>query len=258
MALSWSGRRKTLYSGVIFVIGFILLVIVYELFFTAVATCFDGKQNNGEAGVDCGGSCSLLCHDTAHDPVVLWSRAFGVGSAVGQGNYYTAAAYVQNNNVGAGAKQVKYSLQLFDTNNALIVERDGVANIPPVQVVPIIEPNIGVGNRTVSRTLFAFTDDPTTIVWNKVPASQLPTLRVTQQNLSSDASRLSAIVVNDTLNDAKNVTVAAVLFDADGVARAASKSLVDVPRQSSVPVTFTWSGGTPNIVRAEITILPSF
>jgi hypothetical protein len=258
MALSWSGRRKTLYSGVVAVIGFVLLIILYETFLTTPISCFNNKQDGTETGVDCGGSCALLCHDTAHDPVVLWARSFSVGSAAGQGNYYTAAAYVQNNNAGAGAKQVKYSFQLFDTNNVLVIEKDGVLNIPPVQTVPVIEPNINVGNRDVARTLFAFTDDPHTIVWNKIPTSKLPTLHITQQNLSLDGARLSAILVNDTINDAKSVTVTAVLFDSGGVARAASKSLLDIPRKSSTPVTFTWPGGVPNIVRAEITILPSF
>jgi hypothetical protein len=87
----------------------------------------------------------------------------------------------------------------------------------------------------------------------------MPTLHVAEQNLNADASRLSATIVNDTLKDARNVTIAAVLFDSGGVARAASKSLiVDVPAKSSVPVVFTWAGGVLTIVRAEITILPSF
>ncbi|MDE1925236.1 MAG: hypothetical protein KGH79_03585 [Patescibacteria group bacterium] len=253
MALSWSGRRQILYTSVGAVIVFILLMVIYEAFFTAAPSCFDNKQDGTETGVDCGGSCSLVCPDAAKDPVVLWARAFDTG-----GNYYTAAAYVENSNLGAGAKQVKYSFQLFDAANSLVIERDGVADIPPVQTVPVIEPNINAGNRVVTHALFAFTDDPSTIAWRTIPASQVPVLQVTQQNLSTDGSRLSATITNNTLTDAKNVTVAAVLFDANGVARAASKSLIDVPRQSSAPVVFTWPGGVANIVKAEITVLPSF
>ena len=128
--------------------------------------------------------------------------------------------------------------------------------LPPVQTIPLIEPNINVGNRVVSKTLFAFSEEP---VWEKVPASAYPRLKTTGQNLSPDASRLSATVVNDTLQNAKNVTLAVVLFDQDGVARAASRSLIaSIPAKSSEPVVFTWPGGVPNIVKAEISILPSF
>ncbi|HVU79831.1 MAG TPA: hypothetical protein VHD37_00535, partial [Candidatus Paceibacterota bacterium] len=59
--------------------------------------------------------------------------------------------------------------------------------------------------------------------------------------------------------DAQKVTVAVVLFDGAGIARAASKTLIPfLSRRSSAPIVFTWPGGTPNIVRAELTVLPSF
>ncbi len=232
----------------------ILLVVVYAVwvsFFNTPPTCSDGKQDGTELGVDCGGSCALLCQDTAHDPTVLWARPFQTGA-----NTYTAAAYIQNNNLGAGAKSVQYSFQLFDDTNSLVKEIDGTTDLPPVPVVPIIAPNISVGNRTVTHVQFAFAAAP---AWYKIPAKSLPTLFVSQQNLAGDGSRLSATISNQTLFDAKNVTVAAVLFDSQGVARAASKSLVQViPAQSASQVVFTWPIGTPDIVRAEITVLPSF
>jgi len=251
MALSWSGRRQALYTSVGLIVVFIVLFVVYESFFTAPASCFNGKQDGDEIGVDCGGSCSLMCADTVHAPTVVWSRVFPTG-----GNYYTAAAEIQNNNVGAGAKQVKYTFQLFDANNLLVVERDGVVDLPPVQNIPIVEPNIYVQNRDVTHALFAFGSDQ--LSWNKVPANSVPLITTSQQNLSPDASKLTATLNNDTLLNAHNVTVTAVLYDVQGVARAASKSLIDIPQKSSVPVVFTWAGGVPNIVRAEITVLPSF
>jgi hypothetical protein len=253
MALTWSGRRQLLYYGVGIIVLVVLAWIVWVLFFNVAPSCFDSKQNQGELGVDCGGPCSLLCVDAARDPVLLWARAFQTGPTS-----YTAAAYIQNNNQGAGAKNVAYSFQLFDSSNNLVIERDGVASLPPITSVPIIEPNIVVGNRTVARTQFAFSNTPPAI-WSKVPAGAMPTLHVAEQNLNADASRLGATIVNDTLTDVQNVTIAAVLFDSGGVARAASKSLiVDVPAKASMPVVFTWGSGVPNIVRAQITILPSF
>ena len=117
-------------------------------------------------------------------------------------------------------------------------------------------PNISVGNRTVTHVQFAFSNTPPA-VWSKVAAA--PVLSVAQQNLSSDASRLSASIVNNNLNDVHNVTAAAVLFDSQGVARAASKSLITlVPAHGAADVVFTWPGGVPGIVSAEITLLPSF
>ena len=252
MALSWSRRRKFIYSGVIFVGAFVFLILVYEVFFTAAPTCFDQRQNGTEEGIDCGGSCSLICSTVAKAPTLLWARSFPT-----TGNYYTATAYVQNPNAarGAGSKGVRYSFQLFDENNSLVVERDGVADLPPIPTVPILEPNVPVGNRTVVHTLFAFSDS--TFVWNKV-VSQTPRLTVSQLSHSNNYDKLSATLSNDTVMPAKNVSVVAVLFDADGVARASSKSTLSVAGKQQQQVFFTWSGGVSNIVRAEITVLPSF
>lgn len=222
-----------------------VLIVVYQTLFSAPPLCTDGKQNGDEHGVDCGGSCSVLCKGEARAPVVLWARAFETAPQA-----YTAAAYIQNNNLDAGARRVGYSFQLFDADNKLVVDRAGVADLPPVSVVPIVEPGINVGNRTVARALFSFSTEP---VW--VKAGVLPKLAVSNQKLVADASRLEASVSNDSFNDVR-ATVAAVLFDGDGVARAASKSTVSVPARSSIPVVFTWGEPAQGVVRAEITVLP--
>lgn len=247
MRLTWSARRQLLYYGVGFVIAAIALWWGYNAFFVKAPSCFDGVQNQNERGVDCGGVCSLVCSADTKPLTVLWSRAFATAP-----NIYTAAAYIDNTNVMAGAQGVRYSFQLFDSQNSLVIERDGVINIPPVNVVPIVETGINVGTRTVSRTLFAFADTP---VWHSATA---PALRITNENLAADGSRLTATVVNDTLTDVKKVAVTAVLFDGSGVALGASKSIIDVPKKGLQPVTFTWPQGVPGVARAEITLLPPF
>jgi hypothetical protein len=259
MTLSWSGRRQLLYYGVGLIVLGILLWGGYQYFFTAQPTCSDGVQNGDEVGVDCGGSCALLCRNDAKAPVVLWSRAFQVGTST-----YTAAAYVQNNNAGVGAKNVAYTFRLYDDQNSLVTEREGIINIPPSVLVPIVETGIGVGERGVARTLFCFNYESMCSVtqtpppsWQK-PATRPPVLRIANQILEPDGSALAATIINDTLNDVQKTTVVAILFDSGGVARAASKSVVSVAAQSSQRVIFTWPNPIPDIIRAEITVLSPF
>lgn len=253
--LSWSSRRKFLYTAIAGIFLLAALFFVWNTFFNIPPTCQDNIQNGTELGVDCGGVCSLICGEQSRVPVVLWARAFPNGV-----NNYTAAAYLQNNNPHAGAKGVQYSFQLFDEKNELIVEQRGVADIPPLLTVPIVESNINVGNRTVVRTLFLFRSTP---VWHIVPPESLPFVTVGDKNLAPDASRLSATLSNTSTIDTSRITVVAVLFDAQGVARAASKSIVgSLARKSKTSVVFTWpqSANPPagGIVRTEITPLVSF
>lgn len=253
MTLSWSLRRKLVYSGVTLFVALVVVVYVWVRFFTAAPTCFDGKQDGTETGVDCGGSCSLVCSDAAKAPVVLWARAFSNSD-----HTYAAAAYVQNNNGNAAARGVHYAFQFYDASNKLIIERDGTFDIPPVETMPVVEPSIDVGNRQVAHVQFSI-DDTYPLVWDTVPAAQIPSLRTSAQQLSRDATRLDATIENNSIFDAPNVTLVAVLFDASGVARAASKSLVPVvPHKSSTHVVFTWPQAVAGIVRTDITILPSF
>jgi hypothetical protein len=254
MALSWSGRRQLLYYGAAALVFLVFAAGVWQAFFSTAPSCFNGKQDGDETGVDCGGSCALICAAQAAAPTVLWARAFRTGATT-----YTAAAYIENNNPGAGARGVSYSFQLFDADNQLIVERDGTTDLPPVVDIPIIETGINTGSRTVARTLFAFSATP---VWQKVPPANFVIPAITQPSHSADYSTLSATITNNTLAAAPNLTVVAVLYDVQGVARAASKSVLSVPGQSSMPVVFTWPYGiaTPQgpIVKAEISVLPSF
>lgn len=254
MAVKWGVRRQILYYIVGVVILAIFLFGVWQTFFKKVPTCFDRVQNANESGIDCGGSCALLCPNVAKAPTVLWARSFKTAPST-----YTAAAYIQNNNVSvdAGAKQVHYSFQLLDSKNILIAEREGVIDIPPAQTVPIVEIGIDTGTREVARTFFNFSDSAP-LSWNKIPVDSVEKLRISNTS-AYENGRLSASVVNDSFEDAKKVQVVAVLFDIDGVARAASKSTVaKITRRSSATVTFTWPEVVQNIARAEVTVLPSF
>ena len=251
MALSWSFRRKVLYGGVGVFIVLLALLFIWARYFTAAPTCFDGKKNGGESGVDCGGLCALVCSSEARAPVVLWARAFPNGQGA-----YTAAAYIQNNNIGKGAHAVAYSFRLYDADNRLVVEKDGVADLPPMQTIPIVEPNIAVGSRAVQRTLFAFSAVP---VWQSVAPETVPTFHVSSHTFASDGSSLTATVENISVLDALNIQAAAVLFDKNGVATAASKSLIpSLAHKSSTNVFFTWPRGVPSVAQVEITLLPSF
>jgi hypothetical protein len=255
MALKWGARRQILYYGVGIILLAILAASAWRVFFYQVPMCTDGVQNGDESGVDCGGTCAALCPDTAHAPTIQWSRAFLTAPGI-----YTAAAYIQNNNVavGAGAKHVKYSFQLLDKDNILVAEREGYVDIPPVQTVPIVETNINTGTREVARTFFNFETNNAPISWSRVSPSSVQKVRISATG-NYDSGRLSATIANDSYDDAKNITALAVLFDGDGVARAASKATIaKVPHRGEASVTFTWPQAPQNIIRAEVTVLPSF
>lgn len=238
-----------MYYAVSVVVLLGVLYVGYQSFFNTAPTCRDGIENQNERGVDCGGACARICTQDAREPVVLWSRTFKTSPG-----RYTAAAYIQNNNSGAGARRAGYIFKLYDQDGVLIKEREGVIDLPPSVLVPIVETNIDTGTRDAVRAEFAFVQTPT---WQKI-TTPLPQLRTTEQALSQDGSRLTATLVNDSSLGASRTTVVAVLYNRAGVALAASKSSVSVPAKSSEFVVFTWQPAPLGVYKAEISVLPPF
>jgi hypothetical protein len=65
--ISWSKKRQTFY--IVTAMVFFILVVGLPVFFATYKppSCSDGKQNQNEKGVDCGGPCSVLCKASALD-----------------------------------------------------------------------------------------------------------------------------------------------------------------------------------------------
>jgi len=250
--MPWALRRKLLYISTVAVIALGLLVWFGVKTFSRPATCIDGEQNGRETGVDCGGECAAVCTGDAREPVVLWTRALKTGEGV-----YTAAAYIQNPNAAGsiGAYSVAYSFRLLDSDNVLIIEKSGVVDIPPQQEVPIIEPNIFIGEREMAHVFFDFSGD---ISWSKIPESAMPSVRIVSQPTSSGERTLAATVFNEGTSEIRGLTVAAVLSDEQNVIQAVSKSTVSrIPAQGSQNIVFTWNSDISSTVRAKLIPIPA-
>lgn len=232
--LSWAAKRKILYS--LAFVGALLFFVAapttYMLY--RPPTCSDGKQNQGERGVDCSGPCNNLCQEQELDPIVLWTRSFEIGPGA-----YNVVAYVQNPNVSSAAIQVPYVFRLYNADQALVSERTGKVNLPPNTSLPIFEGSLPSGKQTPSRVSFEFRTKP---YWVR-GESTFPDVRVNRVVLSREDTSplLSAEIENRELAAFDRVPVVAILYDTKGNAVAASRTIVDVlEAQSMQPVVFTW------------------
>lgn len=241
--MTWAARRKALY---ITVAGLFVAVIGGSIAYGVLSkepTCEDGVQNGEERGVDCGGACALICREDTREPVVLWARSFAVAPGL-----YTAAAYIHNGNPGAKAPSARYVFKLFDEKNILIAERRGEVTIAAQETVPVIETNIATGNRIPIRTFFEFAGD---ISWER--EERVLKLRVVDERLSEEEKRFEARVLNDARDAVGNLIVPVVLFDEDGNAHAASKSILEsIAGGGSDRIVFTWPSVLASTTRTEV------
>lgn len=239
----WAFWRRLQYGTVFSVFIALFLYWGYASFFYIAPTCFDGRQNGEERGVDCGGGCLRICAMDTERPTVTWARSFRVTD--GQ---YNAVAYVENPNQIAGAPLVRYTFSLYD-REGLITERVGTTFLPPNNVYPIFEGRITTGNRIPVNT---FLELEPIDVWLPVTAGREQFRVVSRELLASDTRpRLNAQIENTALTTVNDVTVVATIFDARGNALTSSQTVVnELAARSTEPVVFTWPEPIAKTVRS--------
>lgn len=247
--MSWASRRRFTYTSIVII--FLLLVVGLPSFFFLYEkpTCFDGKQNQDELGIDCGGLCELICESEIIGLKVLWSRDFYVTDGV-----YNVVAYVENSNFDAIANNVPYTFKIFDSNNILIVERKGKTFISAKGIVPIFEAGLITGERIPARTIFEFRNDPK---WEKINyQTDFSVQNITLKDKDTKP-RIEAVLVNNEVDNYSDVPVVVTVFNIEGNAIASSRTVVKfIEGKKSVPIIFTWPTPYSEEI-SEIDIIPS-
>lgn len=237
-------------AGVLLFLILIVGIPVYFIFFNALPTCFDGKMNGNEVETDCGGTCARACdHEVLPEPVVSWSRPFNVARGLNN-----LVAYVQNPNVNYTAEPIPYIFLVYDKDNVLLGTREGYARVPPTKTFPIFEPAFDAGTRQPAKAIFEFTAPA---VWNRFETAK-PELDVIDDRVLTATTTpiIKATLVNKTINRYTNIEVVAIVYNKQGNAFAASKTIVDVIRANSeAPLVFTWPTGFAEEV-SKVEIIP--
>lgn len=205
----------------------------YLIFYKA-PTCFDGKQNGDEKGIDCGGSCVSLCRSQYLDPNIIWARVIEVKPGL-----YNALAYIENPNIDAGADNISYSFKIKDKNGVSIYERKGNAFIPPNKFFAIFEDGITTGERIPTKVIFEFTSNP---VWKNKKNDEAG-LIVVKKSISNEESfpRVDATLQNATLQPIPRTEVVAIVYSEDGNALGFSRTFIDkFNKGESHNIVFTW------------------
>lgn len=232
---SWSKKRKIIYATIL--VGFLVVVFgipTFILFYDS-PTCYDGKKNGSENGIDCGGKCTRLCQSEFLPPSVSWTRIEKVVPGV-----YNAAAYIINPNNEGEAKDVPYHMELYDRDGMLIIEKKGKVTIPPRRNTLAFSSLIKTDNSIPTKVLFEFTGVPD---WNK-EIDTLSSVVVTGKDYkeSSEGSSLLVSLRNDGLKIIDNISVYAILYDINDNVIGFSKTSIDsiLPKSTTV-APFTWN-----------------
>ena len=234
----WSRRRKRIILALIFFILIVLVGLPIFFLFYRAPTCFDNKWNGNETGIDCGGSCQLLC-TTESLPLILKGdpRVLKV-----KDNTFELVALIENSNINGEVYRAGYTFKLYNSSASIPIKVfEGETYIPKGSTFSIFEgPFVLEEGVTPTRATFEWKEE--SLVWRK-GAIQTSKLVVKNINISGEDTRprLDASIENTSLENVSNIELVALIYNETGNIFAASKTFIDkLPAGSSIPIVFTW------------------
>lgn len=232
--MSWATKRKLIYFLIVAVVTIAAVSVPLWRVFNKPPTCFDGKQNQNERGVDCGGTCSLACKEDVSPLVIEWSRAFRVEDGT-----YDVVAFVENQNGTYGVKKAIYHFKIYDKDNILIAEKFGKTYVREREKFAVFETGIKTGKRIPQRVFFEF--DPE-LSWEKTSVKPLNISTKDKVMIDIDSKpRLNVAIVNESFSAVKNLDIVAILYDInDNAISVSSTNISSLEKNSSKGVSFTW------------------
>jgi hypothetical protein len=229
MGLSHLTKRSIiafLYFAIVAVLG----VLVYYAFIKVPETCFDNKQNQNEAGIDCGGVCQAVCRDTIVGEDLQFTEIAFVPGGNGK---YDVLGKVYNPNDVAGASLFAYTVVLKGSDGAIIAARSGESYILPQENKYILELNL---ETTAVPLAAVFTVER--VEWVRLSGYQeKPDVNIYQKNYSeifsgAGFSEAKGLLSNKSPYDFRAITVKVVLRDSAGSPLAFNSTEIRTVRSS--------------------------
>ena len=249
--MDWAKRRQRFIEIILTLVGVALVAVVIVATLYKAPSCTDGKLNQGETGIDCGGPCPYLCSVDEAAPRVSFVRAVSP-----QSGRTDVIAYVFNPNSNAEVQAAKYKVELYDSSNQVIASKTGVVELPPSTNVPVYLPDFYFGKKQVKEAFLTF--DSGSLLWirgNTQPV-QLSQSDLQYPMVLLPMPKITATLTNPTAYPLYNETVVVTVFDVNNNAIAASQTVIPLlSAQGSAPVIFTWNQAFP-AVPARVEILP--
>lgn len=170
----------------------LIIIAVYAAVFTGVVfliyewqkpapNCFDGKQNQNEQWVDCGGVCAKKCPVVAKENLIVRQTGFVESGIAGSYDIY---AEVANPNSSVGSDRFSYKFSVKNAAGEIMAEPAGTGFILPADKKYIVETNVAA--KDIPAVVELSISDPQ---WLETSgAYEKPELKVVSKNYSEITS----------------------------------------------------------------------
>ncbi len=220
----WALKRQITYSlfFLFFLGGGAFLFFRGE--FLKNPTCTDSIQNGDESGVDCGGSCSLICSSDRIPIETVWANFF-----LNDDGTYDIGLLLRNRNSGSSPKILTLQVLLKDSKDQVIFDQKIETAVPLANEFPVILQRI-VLKAKPQKVVIVKEEDYSYVLKKKI-------LNPVALEASFDMSGRSSVFVtlrNTTKKDLYRFPVFVVLYNEKREPIGVAESFVDRLLASSV------------------------
>ncbi len=205
-------------------------------------TCFDGKQNQGELGVDCGGPCELLCPFQISQLQTSWTRGFRIGDG-----RYAVLAYIENPNRDMYTTNAHYRVLLLDKEGETVAVQHGTTFFAGEPLVPLYVGPIATGDGVPATVIFEWDTSREEARWYKRRWNHELSIQGTRvvEDVQFGAE-IRTTLINGSPESVENVDIVVVVYDENENAMTASRSLVEhLDARGRRDVSFAWPRAFP-------------
>ena len=210
-----------------FIIGVYLLIAGAIVFlitrkYVAEPTCFDGKMNQNEEDIDCGGSCEKCLEKIKTKDIVIEDYHVIFSSY----NSYDVLIEIKNPNERYGSPNFKYLIELKNESGEVVVSYEGESFILPTESKYLVELGLVAGDKITSASVRIGKTE-----WDNFVDFEVPKVKIHNQKfgLLENENRVNyaeafGLMINDSPFDFNKININVVIRDSRGTPIAVNKT----------------------------------
>ena len=247
--MTWGAQRKTyIILGLIVFFSIPVFTWLFLLLYEA-PNCSDGLQNGQENGIDCGGSCDLICTQDVEPLSTVWYRTFPESQTA-----VTGIALIENKNNAAEARSVPMTFALF-SEGLEIDSKTQLVTLVPQKRTPVIIKGLEFGASQIDFTSFAVGQPDG---WYKKTVEE-KLIRISNERIDNSQGRVKifAIVSNESFTEQYiDIDFAVIAYNVEGnVIGYSTTYLESFAPQSREEIFLTWTQALEEKI-SRIEIIP--
>ncbi len=221
-----------------YLIIFSVIGTVLFFLFRTTPTCSDGKLNQGEEKIDCGGPCQK-CEEI---PKIENAQILEKNIILGGSNRYDALAKIKNPNPLFGIENLEYTFSFLDESGKVIAQSEGASFLLPAETKYIF-----VFNQDLNEKPSSLDFRIKSYKWRKFSGYEEPNIVSYQKEFSFVSggpgfADLKLKIQNKSGYDFRKITTKAVIRDHQGYPVAINETNNnDVQVNEEREVIFHWS-----------------